>query len=218
MEKRIIEKTADGSDTLYIPELHEHYHSVKGAWTETEHIFIRCALLAHPKKELKVLEVGFGTGLNAFQTLLTASKEQLKVEYHSLEKYPLSFEEVNALNFSQSEDFKQLHQSLWNQKVIINDSFSLFKHHVDFTQLASLDIGNNFDIVYFDAFAPEKQPYMWSKQLFEQIYVLLNDGAILTTYCAKGVIRRMLQEIGFLVERLPGPPEGKREILRAIKQ
>ena len=75
----------------------------------------------------------------------------------------------------------------------------------------------SFDVIYFDAFAPEKQPEMWSQELFNRLYVLLNEGGILTTYCAKGVIRRMLQAAGFTVERLPGPPGGKREILRALK-
>lgn len=217
MKERVIEKTADGSDTLFIPDLNEHYHSVKGALTETQHIFIDCGLLAHPNSNLKVLEVGFGTGLNALQTIQAAQEHQLTIEYHTLEKYPLNLDEIKHLNFHQSPYFEILHQAPWNEPVQIAPYFTIIKHQVDFTQLPLLNIGKGYDIVYFDAFAPEKQPHMWSQQLFEHIYVLLNEGAILTTYCAKGVVRRMLQSVGFTVERLPGPPGGKREILRATK-
>ena len=217
MKQRVIEKTADGSDTLFIPEINEHYHSVKGALTETQYIFIECALLAHPSSTLKVLEVGFGTGLNALQTLEAAQHNKRFIDYHTIEKYPLTIEEIEQLNFSSEGHFHALHQAPWEEKVQITPYFAITKHLFDFTQLAQENIGKGYDVVYFDAFAPEKQPSMWTSQLFEQIYVLLNKEAILTTYCAKGVIRRMLQNIGFTVERLPGPPDGKREILRATK-
>lgn len=212
-----IEKTEDGSDTLYVESMDEHYHSTKGAITETNYIFIEMGLSASPLKELNILEVGFGTGLNAIQTLSAAQKNHLKVEMTSLELYPLKFEQLKGLSYSQLPHFDELHLAPWNTAVAITPNFSITKLIMDFTKLPEANLEARFDVVYMDAFAPEKQPDMWSQQLFNHLYVLMNKGGILTTYCAKGVIRRMLQSAGFKVERLPGPPNGKREILRATK-
>lgn len=213
--KRIIEHTEDGSATLFVPELNEHYHSVKGARTESQHIFIDMGLKASAAPQPRVLEIGFGTGLNALLTLEAAGQEKRPVHYTGIELYPLAWEEVNALGYSDNPSFERLHTASWEEDVEISPYFTLRKIKGD----ANTVINSSFSpsIVYFDAFAPEKQPEMWNEQLFRSLYVTMNTGGILTTYCAKGVIRRLLQAVGFRVERLPGPPGGKREILRATK-
>lgn len=224
--KRIIERTEDGSATLFVPELNEHYHSVKGARTESQHIFIDMGLKASTAIQPHILEIGFGTGLNALLTLETAEQEKRPVHYTGIELYPLSWEEVDILNYSDNPLFKELHTASWNKDVNITPCFTLHKIKGDVNRVISdkqlAVIGEppanySFDLVYFDAFAPEKQSEMWSEELFRNIYACMNDNGILTTYCAKGVIRRLLQAVGFTVERLPGPPGGKREILRATK-
>lgn len=212
--KRVIEQTADGSATLFVPELNEHYHSVKGARTESQHIFIDMGLSASEVTEPHILEIGFGTGLNALLTLETAEATQRKVHYTGIELYPLSWEMIEPLGYSDNPLFKTLHIIPWEEDAIITPYFTLRKVQADFTTFTT---DCSFDIIYFDAFAPEKQPEMWSQELFDRLHVRLNEKGILTTYCAKGVVRRMLQTAGFTVERLPGPPGGKREILRARK-
>ena len=136
--------------------------------------------------------------------------------YTGIELYPLAWEEVDALGYSNNPLFKQLHTAPWEEDVKISPHFTLRKIKMD--AISDKWLSLNPDLVYFDAFAPEKQPEMWNEQLFRSLYVYMNTGGILTTYCAKGVIRRMLQAVGFRVERLPGPPGGKREILRATKE
>ena len=231
--ERIIEQTEDGSTTLFVPELNEHYHSVKGARTESQHIFIDMGLKASAATLPHILEIGFGTGLNALLTLETAGLEQRPVHYTGIELYPLSWEEVNVLHYSDNPLFKELHTAPWHKDVNITPYFTLHKIQGDVNKVmsdkqsamsdrlpvhhSSLTTNHYFDLVYFDAFAPEKQPEMWSEELFRHIYAAMNNNGILTTYCAKGIIRRLLQAIGFRVERLPGPPGGKREILRASK-
>ncbi|MBX9186622.1 tRNA (5-methylaminomethyl-2-thiouridine)(34)-methyltransferase MnmD [Bacteroides sp. K03] len=212
--KRVIEQTADGSATLFVPELNEHYHSVKGARTESQHIFIDMGLSASEVTEPHILEIGFGTGLNALLTLETAEATQRKVHYTGIELYPLSWEMIEPLGYSDNPLFKTLHIIPWEEDAIITPYFTLRKVQADFTTFTT---DCSFDIIYFDAFAPEKQPEMWSQELFDRLHVRLSEKGILTTYCAKGVVRRMLQTAGFTVERLPGPPGGKREILRARK-
>lgn len=219
--KRVIERTDDGSATLYVPELNEHYHSVKGARTESQHIFIDMGLNASTAPEPRILEIGFGTGLNVLLTLEEAEKSQRKVHYTGVELYPLSWEIIEPLGYSNHPLFKEIHAAPWGVDVPITPHFTLRKLQDDVTAPTnhlSLISSPCYDLVYFDAFAPEKQPEMWSQELFTKIYVILNIEGILTTYCAKGIVRRMLQTAGFLVERLPGPPEGKREILRAQKK
>ncbi len=216
---RVIERTADGSATIYIPEMDEHYHSVKGALAESEHIFRDSALLHHPKGYLRVFEVGFGTGLNAVVTAMAQGK---CVEYYTVERYPLGDDVINALGYGNllgdkgAELFHAIHTAQWNVEVAITDSFKLNKLETDFTANDYV-IPDGIDIVYFDAFAPEKQPEMWSEAIFRKIYDAMREGGILTTYCAKGEVRRRLQSIGFIVERIAGPVGGKREILRATK-
>lgn len=216
-----IEKTADGSYTLFVPELDEHYHSVKGALTESEHIFINMGLKHSSAPSPRILEIGFGTGLNAFLTSLEAKKDNRSIFYTTIEKYPLDMETIKLLDYpeliasEESELFYSIHNAGWNSPQTISGNFTIEKIEGDFTEYR---FRNGYDIIYFDAFAPEKQPEMWNQTLFNNLYEVLNDDGILTTYCAKGAVRRMLQEAGFIVERLPGPPGGKREILRGTKK
>ena len=214
--KHIIEHTDDGSATLFVPELAEHYHSTKGARTESQHVFIDMGMKHSLREELRILEVGFGTGLNAFLSLLAATETHKKVHYTAIELYPLPWNVVDELQYTPNPLFGKLHTTPWETDNEITASFTLLKRNTDFT---SFGYTNElpFDVVYFDAFAPEKQPEMWEQSLFDTLYPAMNNGGILTTYCAKGSIRRMLRQSGFTVERLPGPPGGKREILRATK-
>ena len=213
-----VEITADGSATIYVPHLDEHYHSVKGALTESLHIFRNCAFLYHnpSSQPLRVLEIGFGTGLNAVVTAMATTNDR-KAHYISLELYPVEAKLIEKLNYGEMVDndlLMALHQAQWNAPQVISPTFTLEKLQCDFTQCS---LPTDIDVVYFDAFAPEKQPEMWDESLFKRIYDAMSNGGILTTYCAKGEIRRRLQRVGFIVERLAGPPGGKREILRATK-
>lgn len=216
-----VELTSDGSNTLYVPSLKEHYHSVNGAIQESKHVFIEAGFLKLQKNNINVLEIGFGTGLNAYLTYLEAKQGDKKIDYIGIELFPLSLEIIRKLNYPIKESsidkhlYEKMHESEWNQRVYISDFFSLTKLEVDFTQL-SLSFKDKFDLVYFDAFAPDKQEEMWSLDIFGFIYNSMEIGGVLTTYCAKGVVRRMLQQVGFFVERIPGPP-GKREMLRATR-
>ena len=220
--QRIIEKTEDGSATLFVPELNEHYHSVKGARTESQHIFIDMGLKASATARPHILEIGFGTGLNALLTLETAEKEKRPVHYTGIELYPLAWPEVDALKYSDNPLIEELHRAAWEEEVAITPYFTLRKVRADVETISidSLLMINKspFDVVYFDAFAPEKQPGMWEEKVFRNIHAAMSTDGVLTTYCAKGVVRRMLQAVGFKVERLPGPPGGKREILRGKKE
>ena len=217
--KRIIEKTDDGSTTLFVPELNEHYHSTKGARTESQHIFINMGLKASTATTPHILEIGFGTGLNAFLTLLDAEVHQRKIHYYSVELYPLDMDVIESLNYGEmicagrKDVFQALHQVEWNVAVQVTDFFGLHKIQGDSNTCALPD---RIDLVYFDAFAPDKQPEMWNQEIFNRLYARMTGGGVLTTYCAKGVVRRMMKEAGYSVERIPGPP-GKREMLRAIK-
>lgn len=219
--QRIIEQTEDGSATLFVPQLNEHYHSVKGARTESQHIFIDMGLNASEALAPRVLEIGFGTGLNAFLTLQETERSRRHVHYTTVELYPLTWQEIEPLHYSDHPLFRTLHEAAWEEEVKITPHFTLRKLQMDVTQASSLthvNFPHPFDVIYFDAFAPEKQPEMWEEPIFQRIFASLNTSGLLTTYCAKGIIRRMLQDVGFTVERLPGPPGGKREILRGRKE
>lgn len=217
--KRELQVTSDGSHTLYMPDMDEHYHSVNGAIQESEHVFIEAGLHRLSKKEIRVLEIGFGTGLNAFLTLLDSMQTDVNITYYSMELYPLDIALVQNLNYGKvlctgEEDmFMALHEAPWNQSASITPNFTLHKMKGDCNQA---ELPNEIDLVYFDAFAPDKQPEMWNQELFNKLYFRMNAGGILTTYCAKGAVRRTMKESGFSVERIPGPP-GKREMLRATK-
>lgn len=209
--------TDDGSSSIYLPEIDETYHSTHGAIQESEHIFIQYGLGQIQKDTIHILEIGFGTGLNAFLTLLHTNK---KIHYTSLELYPLKAEIYRKLNYPEKlkagkEEFLQLHEAPWNLTHAINENFLLNKVETNLLEYSYPET-EMYDLVYFDAFSPEKQPELWTESVFKEIYKHLNNNAALTTYCAKGQVRRNLQNAGFKVERLPGPP-GKREVLRAVK-
>ena len=215
-----IQHTSDGSATLFVPELDEHYHSVKGAYTESLHIYRDCAYRHAAElsavRPLRLLEVGFGTGLNAAVTSMAATAE-CPVHYITLEKYPVESRFVEELGYDAFVDaslFAAIHAAPWEQPTAITPHFTLEKRCCD---LLTAPLPGDIDIVYFDAFAPEKQPEMWSAEVFARIHQSMRAGGVLTTYCAKGAIRRLLQATGFTVERLAGPIGGKREILRAVR-
>lgn len=221
--KRSIITTADGSKTIQIEDWNEHYHSVHGALQEAKHVYIEMGLHEyinrHPKqKQLSILEIGFGTGLNAMLTATNESAKQNVITYHGIEAYPVSNEELKALDYdtlvsSSSLIFDQLHNTSWGVEHKISTHFTLVKRQEFFSDLEDV---NAFDIVYFDAFGPRVQPELWTTHIFKCMYRAMRPQGILVTYSAKGSVRRALQQVGFLVERLPGPP-GKREMLRAIK-
>ena len=211
--------TEDGSTTLYNENIGEYYHSTHGAIQESMHIFIKDGFYECKKDEIHILEMGFGTGLNAFLTLLEAEKTNKKIYYYTVELYPINTEQVESLNYAEilapekKDILLKLHAAKWGENSKICSNFEIVKINSDF---CSLDLKDYmFDVVYYDAFSPEKQPELWSLEIFEKIFSHCNSGAILTTYCAKGYVRRNLQAAGFTVHRLPGPP-GKREKLSAV--
>lgn len=219
-QKSQIKYTEDGSTTLYVPEIDETYHSVYGAVQESLHIFINAGLKECKEQNISILEVGFGTGLNAFLSLIEAEKSNKNIVYTTLEKYPVSEKILQKLNYAEmynaeyQQYFAKIHSSEWNKMQKISPRFSIHKIHCDFTEYNDLQ---QYNLIFFDAFSPEKQPEMWSEKMFEKLYKHCCADAILTTYCAKGIVRRAMAAVGFTVERLPGPPK-KREILRARKK
>ena len=213
----VAETTADGSATLSRPDIDEHYHSVKGAAAESSHVYIDTALRHRAAlssgEPLRVLEIGFGTGLNA---ALSVDAVANPIHYISLELHPLPAEIVSRLNYSAiAPAIKSVAAAPWDCPTEIKPGFILEKRIADFL---TTDLPEDIDAVYFDAFAPEKQPEMWDAENFRRIYAAMRPAGVLSTYCAKGAIRRMIAEIGFFVERLPGPVGGKREILRSTKR
>ena len=216
-----VQRTDDGTATLYVKSLNEHYHSVKGALTEAKHIYRDCALRHHTThtgtQPIRLLEIGFGTGLNAVVTAMAADTTMPPIHYITLEKYPVPAAIIEELNYGSIVDtqlLRDIHTALWEQPVSITPTFTIEKRQCD---LLTTPLPSDIDVVYFDAFAPEKQPEMWTPDVFARLYKAMRPEATLTTYCAKGIIRRMLQATGFIVERLAGPIGGKREILRATK-
>ena len=212
-------KTKDGSDTLYSPNFKEHYHSTFGAFSESIHVFIQAGLNHCQLKSIKIFEVGLGTGLNTILTYIESIKRNLTVEYTAIELFPVNLEIINQLNYTEflSEDqksvYSRLHTCKWNETVKISSNFTFQKIKSDFN---NYNFSNKYDLIYFDAFAPEKQPEMWSSENFAKIYVALYENGILTTYSSKGIVKNNLRSAGFKVTRLPGP-SGKRHILRAEK-
>jgi tRNA U34 5-methylaminomethyl-2-thiouridine-forming methyltransferase MnmC len=215
--------TSDGSHTLFVPSMNEHYHSTFGAVSESKHVFLQNGLLysARRKKSLSVLEVGFGTGLNAFLTCLEAAKIGLYISYTSIEPDPLEadvYAKLNYPDFIQEENatglFISFHESPWDTVVPVTDFFKLLKIRDEVLHVALTD--GAFDCIFFDAFGPMAQPVMWSEEIFAKMYNVLQPGGILVTYCAKGSVRRTMKAVGFEIEKLPGAP-GKREMTRAIK-
>jgi tRNA U34 5-methylaminomethyl-2-thiouridine-forming methyltransferase MnmC len=216
-----IRYTADGSSTLYLPHLNEQYHSLNGAVTESEHVFLNMGFNYYEKPNPVVFEVGFGTGLNALLTADRARITEQSVYYIAIENFPLDKAMIELLDYGRfvpdqgKEVFTALHECNWNEPVTITPYFRLLKVKSDFTE-NDWKLPVNYDIVYFDAFGPDKQPDMWTQQIFSRLYEQLLPGGILVTYSAKGEVRRRLNVAGFITERLPGPP-GKKEMIRAIK-
>lgn len=212
--------TEDGSHSLFDEELNETYHSTRGARSESMHVFIREGLeywLGQSQKEVRILEIGLGTGLNAFLTAKVAAESDLKIHFVSLEPFPIGKDIYEKLNYHETEEEKDLmmsiHESEWEKDVAISQNFTLHKT----TQKLEDFISNKpFDLIYFDAFAPSKQPEVWSLGNLNKCYSLLDTGGLLTTYCAQGQFKRNLVEAGFKVETLKGAM-GKKEMVRAKK-
>lgn len=218
--KREIITTADGSKTIQIKEWQEQYHSKHGAIQEAYHVFIRSGLDLFKNRDLNILEIGFGTGLNALITLLEYEKLGLTIYYTGIEAYPVSRDELDQLNYLEAldaiahkGDFQQMHKSGWGEDVEITTNFKLRKEQKDFKDISSSQL---YDLVYFDAFGARVQPELWTVEIFQIMFEALKPQGYLVTYAAKGSVRRAMLSVGFLVERLPGPP-GKREMLRARK-
>lgn len=215
-------QTADGSSTLYNSLLDEHYHSIYGALNESIHVFINKGFLDFVDlfksvKDINILEIGFGTGLNCILTYIENLKLNISLNYTSLEPFPLEMEIIDNLDFNldskQLDAFKLIHQSFWEKPVKINKQFSFEKFKLE---LKDFNVNKLYDIIYFDAFAPNKQPELWKVDVFNKLFNLTSNNGVLVTYCAKGQVRRDLEKVGYFVERLEGPP-GKREMLRATK-
>lgn len=220
MERKVI-ITADGSSTIYLPEWDENYHSKHGAIQEAKHVFIKHGLSLFSDSRISILEIGFGTGLNSFISFLEAPKLNLEIDYVGVEAYPVSFEEIGKLNYVSELNseafepvFSEIHQQKWEFKNKISPTFSLTKRNQLFNEINE---ENTYNLIYFDAFGARVQPELWTEEIFEIMYKSLKEGGVLVTYSAKGSVRRAMQKVGFLVEKLPGPP-GKREMLRAIKK
>jgi len=216
-----LQTTADGSHTLFVPELNEHYHSTFGAIQESRHVFVESGFrhLHLQKKQINLLEVGFGTGLNALLTFL--QKENTAINYTGIEAFPPARQLVSQLNYQQQVNspdaeriFGLLHDCGWGEFQEIADGFRL-KKVLGKIQDIELSPGT-FDLVYFDAFAPDVQPELWTAGVFSKLHRAMAAGGVLVTYSSKGLVKRNLTEAGFSIERLPGPP-GKRHMLRATK-
>lgn len=210
-----IRKTDDGSFTIWSEQFKETYHSTFGAATESTHVFIETGLKHWTEKTVTIFEMGFGTGLNALLTFQEAVGKNLQVNYHAVELFPVSLDIIKRIETNQNSTdvFLRMHEAEWNKEIQISEQFKLKKIALNFSEWQP-DIAYN--LVYFDAFSPETQPELWTPAVFEKMYNMLSHRGILTTYCAKGSVRRNMIAAGFKVERLPGPP-GKREILRAVK-
>lgn len=215
--KREILITSDGSSTIHLPEWNEQYHSKNGSINESYHVFIESGLRQVKSEEVSILEIGFGTGLNCFITYLEAKRA---IHYVGVEAYPVTPEEVDKMNFisilkaeKERAIFKKIHEVSWEEKHQITNNFNLEKRKQFFEDIEDEAA---FDLIYFDAFGARVQPQLWTVAIFTKMFTALKENGILVTYSAKGSVRRAMQEVGFTVERLPGPP-GKREMLRAIK-
>lgn len=220
--KRTLFKTGDGSYTLHIPEWDEQYHSKHGAIAEALHVFIKEGLYhwfsKNKETEVSILEIGFGTGLNAFLTFLETEKNTFRVNYTGVEAYPLEIDEIAKLNYTSllnasAEVFLKMHHSAWEEVSSISENFQLTKQQKFFSEITSESF---FNLIYFDAFGIRVQPELWTEEIFKKMYTALKPQGVLVTYAANGNARRAMQAVGFNVERLSGPP-GKKEMLRATK-
>ncbi|HWI90293.1 MAG TPA: tRNA (5-methylaminomethyl-2-thiouridine)(34)-methyltransferase MnmD [Flavisolibacter sp.] len=219
MERKII-ITEDGSHSIAIPEWNVIYHSIHGAIQESKHIFIEAGLnyiLNNSPKKLSILEMGLGTGLNVLLTAIESEGHDVEIHYTAIEQFPISVDEAKSLNYAEvlhyDDLFEKIHDSEWAKDILLSEHFIIRKENID---LVNYLINNQFDLVYYDAFAPAAQPELWTKDIFQKLFFLLKPNGVLVTYCSKGDVRRAMMAAGFLVKKLPGP-QGKREILRAEK-
>ncbi len=219
--KREIIQTSDGSTTIHIPQWNEQYHSIHGAIQEAYHVFIKQGLSSILVRNIAILEIGFGTGLNSFITFLEAKNNDLVIDYVGVDAYPVQEEEIRQLNYisqlnanQHQEVFKTFHSCEWGIAFQVNSNFSLLKRKQFFHEINDQQM---YDLIYFDAFGARVQPEVWTEEIFTKMFNALKLEGILVTYSAKGSVRRAMLSAGFSVERLEGPP-GKREMLRATKQ
>ncbi len=214
-----IKQTDDHSDTLFVPALDEHFHSIYGAWQESVHVFIMEGFQQIRKPSFKIFEMGFGTGLNTLLSMIEAIQNGLEVTYHSIDLYPLKENLLKQLNHDRFIDpgfhphLYTIYSCSWGEPVAINHCFQLTKIKTD---ILTYRFNAVYDLVYWDAFGPEKQPELWHTSLFRKVYEYMSPNSILVTYAAKGQVGRNLEAAGFTVHRLPGPP-GKRQMIRALK-
>ena len=219
--KRVILTTHDGSTTIHLPDWDESYHSKHGAIQEAYHVFIKNGLSLFGGKSVSILEIGFGTGLNAFISYLEAEKANQNINYVGVEAYPVLLDEalqmnyVSELNASEKATvFNEMHQNSWNERLVISKHFTLTKRQQFFQDIVDID---QFNLIYFDAFGFRVQPELWSFEIFQKMFTSLKSGGVLVTYACRSSIKRAMLDCGFVVEKLPGAP-GKREMLRGIKK
>lgn len=218
--RREIIQTSDGSTTIHLPDWNENYHSKHGAIQEAKHVFIKNGLSLFAEKPIAILEIGFGTGLNAFITFLDAKIRNQPIDYCGVDAYPISADEIAAMNYvseldaiSENAIFKAMHSCIWEKKNSLSPIFLLTKNKQFFDTITAV---SKFDLIYFDAFGYRVQPELWSTPIFKKMFTALKPNGILVTYAARGVVKRSMMEVGFRVEKLAGPP-GKREMFRAYK-
>lgn len=216
--KREIRQTADGSPTIYLPSCGESYHSKHGAIQEAFHVFIHNGLHCLKKQQINLLEIGFGTALNVLITAIEAEKNDVHISYEAVEAFPLTIDEVQQLNYAQllgvsESNFQRFHTTPWEIEVVLSPHFSLKKRQQQFEEITDSE---RFDLIYYDAFGARVQPELWTATMFRKMYNALSPGGILVTYASKSSARRAMLEVGFTVEKLPGPV-GRREMLRATK-
>ena len=219
MQQKII-LTKDGSETIFLPEIKETYHSKYGAIQEANHVFIKNGLNFFNKSSLKIFEMGFGTGLNCLLSAIKASEEKVLIDYFTIEPFPVERDIINDLNYisiignEYFDLFNKIHDVNWESRNIISQNFSLTKNQCTIQNYSFKK--NYFDVIFYDAFGPRVQPDLWSFNILQKNYFGLRKGGILVTYCAQGQFKRNLKKIGFKVIPMPGPV-GKREMTIAIK-
>ncbi|AEH00112.1 tRNA (5-methylaminomethyl-2-thiouridine)(34)-methyltransferase MnmD [Lacinutrix sp. 5H-3-7-4] len=221
--KREIITTKDGSKTIHIPEWNEQYHSTHGAIQEAKHVYIKHGLAffmelkSINKKEVSILEIGFGTGLNAFLTAIEAQKSNLKINYTGVEGFPVLKKELKQLNYANNTEeqllFNAIHDAKWESYYEVSKNFIIKKQNKNFNVIDDVAL---YDVIYFDAFGPRVQPELWTQPIFNAMYNAVSKTGVLVTYCAQGHARRAMITAGFKVAKVEGPP-GKRHMLRAIK-
>lgn len=218
--KREIIQTSDGSTSILLPDWNETYHSKFGAIQEAKHVFIQNGLALFQGQSVSILEIGFGTGLNAFITFLEAKGYQQQIDYTGVEAFPVSNEDVLKMNYvdqleasSHEAVFLKMHQCSWNQPYDLDEDFKLTKQNKKFQEISD---ENKYDLIYFDAFGFRVQPELWSLELFQIMHSALRHRGVLVTYACRSIIKKNMLDAGFTVEKLKGPP-GKREMLRGRK-